>query len=183
MSYTFSTRKRWFKKGDFMKLFTEEEWFDTFYPKEFGNWREGFNIAKYRENPEATGCSRMNYCISGYLSCENSDGFMALNKYPPDASQEHFFVECGYKSDDKNIAWFIQPYFQKKDDTYYASVKISKMESNLDIYIIYISGCDDCSYTKHFVGKESLNKEVLQIKERGILDSIELVENGYFFTN
>jgi hypothetical protein len=54
------------------------------------------------------------------------------------------------------------------------------MESNLDLYRVYISGHDDSSYTRHFLGRPSVLDEISYLKQYGVLD---IQERDYFFTN
>lgn len=159
-----------------MNVYTEEQWFDTFYPKEWGNWRECYNIKKYRENVEVTGCSWMNYKLTGFCLSENENGLMGVRNYSYSKPQylDHFFVETTCDE--------IQPFYQSKTNKYYSGIVISKLTSNLDIYQVYIYGCDDASYTKHFMSKCELENEVNRIKEFGIEHIFEK-DSEYFFTN
>jgi hypothetical protein len=159
-----------------MNVYTETQWFDEFYPKEWGNWREFYDIQKYRENQDVTGCSWMNYKLTGYCLSENECGLMTIRPYTygkPYAS-DHFFVET---TNDE-----IQPFYQVKTNKHYAGIQICKEMSNLDLYSIYIYGCDDSSYTKHFIGKTDLDLEIEFIKKSGISHIFEQ-DSGYFFTN
>jgi hypothetical protein len=163
-----------------MKIYSEEEWFEKFYPKSWGDWRTEFNIEMYRKHQNVTSCSWMNYKLTGWLTSE-VNGKMKVNKYSSKPyCLDNFFVECGQESNEDEVCWFIQPYLQQKDKTYYAQISTHKMESNLDIYVIYISGCDDASYTKHVIGMYNLIQEVLYIKNNGIRD---IQNREYFFTN
>ncbi len=159
-----------------MKVYTEDMWFDNFYPKEWGDWKEYYNIAKYRETMEVTGCSWMNYKLTGYCLSENKDGLMEVRKYNYSRpyTLDHFFVETCCDE--------IQPFFQPKSKSQWAGIFISKLTSNLDIYQIYVYGCDDASYTKHFSSEEDLNHEIKVIKDFGI-NHIFYQNSDYFFTN
>lgn len=165
------------------KIFTEEEWFDEFYPKSWGNWREYYNANAYRENRGESGCTWMDYNMTGYLlnSANLIREGMKVNKWPEGKCPflNCFFIECG-SEENGDISYFIQPYFQYKDKTYYAKVVISKIESNLNLYKIHISGNDDSSYTKHFIGTLDLADEILRIEQEGIQ---EITDRGYFFSN
>lgn len=164
-----------------MNIYKEDEWFDKFYPKEFGDWREGFNMKARIENPTATGCTWMDYKVAGYLTAVNENGMMILRPWSEDVGIiEHLFISCGESSNEEEVDWFIQPYFQFKDQHYYASIKLTKEESNLDLYKVYISGNDDSSYTKHFIGLSYAGKELQYLRENGISD---IRERDYFFTN
>ena len=159
-----------------IKVYSEEQWFDTFYPTEWGNWREFYNISKYRESQKITGCSWMNYKLTGYCLSENSEGLMKVNtyNYGKPYYYDHFFVETSCDE--------IQPFYQPRVNKYYAGVGISKLTSNLNIHSIYIYGCDDASYTKHFDNELELQTEISKIKMFGI-SHIFTEKSGYFFTN
>ena len=159
-----------------MKVYTEEQGFDSFYPVEWGNWKEFYNIAKYRETRGVTGCSWMNYKLTGYCLSENKDGLMEIRNYnycKPHVL-DHFFVET--------LCDEVQPFHQPKVGKDYAGITITKLTSNLEIYQVYVYGCDDASYTKHFSCKEDLDHEVKVIKEYGI-EHIFYKDSEYFFTN
>lgn len=159
-----------------MKVYTEDQWFDNFYPNGWGNWRDFYNIVKYRENPNATGCSWMNYKLTGYCLSENADGLMEVRKYnySKPYSLDHFFVETTCVE--------IQPFSQAKTGKEYAGIRITRLTSNLDIYEVYVYGCDDASYTKHFSSEDELKHEIAVIKEYGI-EHIFYKDSDYFFTN
>ena len=159
-----------------MEVYTEEQWFDKFYPKEWGNWRECFNIKKFSEHIEATGCSWMNYKLTGYCLSENENGLMKVCVYKHSKPQylDHFFVETACDE--------IQPFYQKQINKHYAGIAVTKLTSNLEIYQVYIYGCDDASYTKHFISNCELENEVNRIKEFGI-KHIFAKDSEYFFTN
>lgn len=159
-----------------MLVYSEEQWFDEFYPKEWGNWRECFNIKKFREHIEATGCCWMNYKTTGYCLSENGEGLMEIRpyKYSKPYTLEHFFVETACCE--------IQPFKQPKLNKMFAGVAVSKIQSNLTIYSVYIYGCDDASYTKHFSSEDGLNEELKYIKKYGIYH-IFYKDSDYFFTN
>ena len=93
-----------------------------------GNWREFYNIAAYREKSNVSGCSWMNYKLTGYCLTENKCGLMKVNKYTYDkpCTIDHFFVETDCCE--------IQPFFQQKVNRHYAGVVVNKLTSNLDIY-------------------------------------------------
>lgn len=159
------------------KIYSIEEWFNEFYPKSWGNWREFYNIKKYREQKNLTGCTWMDYSGYAVVSGETDEkGHMkvlyCLNEFNKKYTIDNFFISCA--------PYFVQPYYQPKDKEYYVKVKAYKMESNLDLYCVYISGCDDSSYTKHFIGLSNLMNELKYIKENGILD---IQDREYFFTN
>ena len=162
--------------SDIIKVYSEDQWFDAFYPKEWGDWREFYNIKKYREGEKTTGCSWMNYKTTGFCLGENDQGLMKVVKfsYGKPYYSDHFFIQTNCVE--------IQPFYQPKVNEYYAGVGVSKLESNLDIYSIYIYGCDDSSYTKHFSSKEDLELAINEIKVYGISHIFD-EKSKYFFTN
>lgn len=157
------------------EYFTEDEWFEEFYPHELGDWRKEFVVNN------DSGCCWMDYCFNGFPLSSKND-ILPISKCPEVNPNfiDHFFIECGNLLDENNVCWFVQPYYQKKNETYYANVVVSKLESNLDLYEIYISGHDDSSYTKHFLSKSSILDEIDYLKNYGI-DNIQ--DREYFFTN
>ena len=114
---------------------------------------------------------------------ENQEvGIMKVNPTNRAELIERFFIKCGSLEDESKIAFFIQPAFQPKTGEYYASVTLTKMESNLDLYKVFITGNDDSSYTKHYISLDSALEDIRMIKDFGI-NHIEDEENGFFFTN
>ena len=159
------------------KVLTEEGWFDTYYPSEWGDWRKSYNIKAYREfNHKDTGCTWMCYTDTGYLSSEDENGEMQVRSWsdPDSHSLAVLFIQLE-SSDEFNCA-----YHQPKDNTHWVKVRVSRMESNLVLISIYISGCDDVSYTKHLLGDETWESEVEELKILGMSD---LTGCDYFFTN
>jgi len=167
-----------------LKTYSEEEWFDTFYPKEWGNWRENYNAAMYSKHQGATGCCWMDYNETGFLlSDPDNTGFMKVVKRDYDTGTvDYFFVECGTSDKEEDVAWFLQPYYQSKTKTYFAKVYAQKTESNLDLYRIHVSGNDDSSYEKHFIGLKDLKQGIDDIKTYGV-EVIQESDQKYFFTN
>ena len=163
-------------------IYTPQELFENFYPKEWGDWRKEYNIKAYRENPDETVCAWMCYDGGTFLCGEDADGKMKVLTREWKDHRETFFISCGPLTgeDDCITAWFLQPYGNNADNNAYAKVRVSKVESNLDLYEVYISGCDDSSYTKHFIGAAECDKEVAYIKEHGVID---IRDRDYFFTN
>jgi len=169
-----------------LQVYTESEWFDTFYPKAWGDWRTHYNIRKFVENQGETACVWMDYGLTGRL--EKVDERTGLMKVVPHHSKSKrnllhaFFVECGDRADENNVAWFIQPYLQHKVNKYFAKVWVSRIKDNGTRYSIYIAGDDDSSYTKIFSDLDEVQKEIDRIKVNGI-DHIQEIESGYEFTN
>ena len=162
-------------------IYTEAEYFEEFYPKSWGDFREEYNLDMYRNHPRLTGCTWMDYYELGYCLVEVS-GIMKVRKIHRPEIIERFFIKCGDLKDKSNIAFFIQPAFQPKTKEYYASVTLTKMESNLDLYKVFITGNDDSSYTKHFTSLRVARECIEMIKYFGI-NHIEDEEHEFFFTN
>lgn len=163
------------------KVLSASEWFDTFYPSEWGDWRKEYNIKAYREGQRETACTWMCYPSSVYLLREDESGQMKVcpSEWGATSEVETFFVSCGSQSGGE-IAWFLQPYLQPADETYYAKVSVTRMDSNLDLYRVYIAGCDDSSYTRHFLGLRSVREEISYLKTHGVFN---ILDRDYFFTN
>jgi len=155
-----------------MKLYTEKEWFDKFYPKKWGDWTKEYNIGMFKKNPQATSCYWMDYKLTGIvLGDPNNTNILKVQELSLDIEQnilEHFFIECGDQKDEKAVSWFIQPYYQPKTKKYYANILIRKVDSNLDLFNIYITGSDDSCFGKDFIGIKDLNKGIKDIKNYGI---------------
>lgn len=161
-------------------IYTEAEYFEEFYPKSWGDFREEYNLDMYRNHPRLTGCTWMDYYELGYCLVEVS-GIMKVRKIHRPEIIERFFIKCGDLKDKSNIAFFIQPAFQPKTKEYYASVTLTKVESNLDLYKVFITGNDDSSYTKHYISLDSAMDDIQLIKDYGINHINE--EYEFFFTN
>ena len=162
-------------------IYTESEYFDEFYPKSWGDWRKEYNLKMYCKHPQESGCTWMDYYQEGYCLVEVS-GIMKVNPIKRTGLIERFFIKCGSLEDESKIAFFIQPAFQPKTGEYYASVTLTKMESNLDLYKVFITGNDDSSYTKHYISLRAALEDIRMIKDCGI-NHIEDEEYGFFFTN
>ena len=155
-------------------IYKEAEYFDKFYPKSWGDWRKEYNLKMYCKHPRESGCTWMDYYETGYLLTEDFSGRMAVRTISRPEIIERFFIKTECK--------FIQPAFQPKTEEYYCSVTLTKMESNLDLYKIYITGNDDSSYTKHYISLNDAITDIELIKEYGI-SHIQNEEYKYFFTN
>lgn len=162
-------------------IYTEAEYFEEFYPKSWGDFREGYNLDMYRKHPRESGCTWMDYYQEGYCLVEDS-GIMKVNPIKRPELIERFFIKCGSLEDESKIAFFIQPAFQPKTGEYYASVTLTKMESNLDLYKVFITGNDDSSYTKHYISLRAALEDIRMIKDFGI-NHIEDEGSEFFFTN
>ncbi len=110
----------------------------------------------------------MNYKITGIVL---SDGKIIPNEENY-RYKESFLVRT-------NADCFIQP-FKQNDETYWAQVVLRKVTSNLPLYEIYIFGCDDASYTKHYLSLKDAVKDINFVKDNGI-SRIESM--SFFFTN
>lgn len=166
-------------------IYSESEYFDKFYPKHWGDWRKEYNLKMYIAHPRETGCAWMDYYETGYVTAQNSEGVMEVREISRPELIERFFIKCGKSGsleDESKIAFFIQPAFQPKTGEYYASVTLTKMESNLDLYEVFITGIDDSSYTKHYISLSVALNDIQLIKEYGI-SHIQNKEHDFFFTN
>jgi len=161
-----------------LEIYSEKEWFDTFYPKEWGNWQEAYNIGEYIKTPRLSGCVWMDYKLNGIVL--SGKKIMKILPWGDNCPYyDHFFIECHPENDA-----FIQPHFQPKNQKSYASILLNKEESNLDLWKIKVAGNDDSSYSKHFIGLEAAMTELDKIKQKGIT----YIRNDYkasrfFFTN
>jgi hypothetical protein len=81
--------------------------------------------------------------------------------------------------DDDGIDWYICP-FEQTDNTYWAQCILTKMESNLELYVVCVFGCDDASYSKHYLSVEEANADLEEIKRSGISSIYKM---KFFFTN
>lgn len=163
-------------------IYSESEYFDEFYPKSWGDWRKEYNLKMYCKHPRESGCTWMDYYETGYTLTEDFRGIMEVREIHRPEIIERFFIKCGSLEDESTIAFFIQPAFQPKTREYYCSVTLTKMESNLDLYKVFITGNDDSSYTKHFTSLDSAMSDMADLKEYGI-DIIRDKESEFFFTN
>jgi len=156
---------------DKFEVLTEEEYFDRYYPKSAGNWKEFYNIDAYRKND--FGIAWMCYKKYGYL-CSEVDGKMKVQKWDDSYSSyiHSFFMECRMS--------ILCPYITQ-DNKWWAQVTLRKEESNLDLYTIYIGGCDDASWSLHVIGLPQAN-EVIEKLKRNITPET-LKEFEFFFTN
>lgn len=162
-------------------IYTESEYFEEFYPKSWGDFREEYNLDMYRKQPRVSGCTWMDYYELGYCLAPDENNIMKVREIHRPEIIERFFIKCGSLEDESKIAFFIQPAFQSKTGEYYASVTLTKMESNLDLYKVFITGNDDSSYTKHFTSLRVAQECIEMIKYFGI-NHIEDKEYE-FFTN
>jgi len=164
-----------------LKVYTELEWFEKYYPKGWGDFRKFFNIRMQRKHPNATGCSWLDYSVLGYC-CSEKDGKLDVVQLSEGIPYFKGFLECGTLAAEKDVHYFIQPTLQHSDGMYFAMVEASKQESNLDLYFLRVSGADDASYSKHFIGEAALKQGIADLLAYGIGITQE-PDQGYFFTN
>lgn len=160
------------------EVLQEEEYFNRYYPKEFGNWRELYNIQAYKDacaEGKDPGVCWMCYKKTGIvLSGSDIPGCMKIISWSVPVYIESFFISgagaylCPYKTLDKKT---------------WGQVTLRKMESNLPIFVIHIGGCDDSSYSIHCMGEDEARKVLGLITENGIEDICFLTSLGFFFTN
>ena len=111
-----------------MIVLTEEEWFDKYYPKEWGNWREYYNIKAYRENGVLkTGCTWLNYRITGLVRSQNNNDLLEILKY--NNRESNFLKSSLFEVDDDVCTRFCGP--RQPDNTCWVHATIYKHESIL----------------------------------------------------
>ena len=146
------------------------------YMKTYGEW-------DYEARVVNDSVCWMNYKITGIPLSPDKDGIMRV--IPWDSRNDRGingspYIESFLVRADRDDERFICPFKQEKDNTKWAHVITSKMESNLDIWIIKVFGCDDASYTCHFLAEQEMLRAVDILKDVGITAIEEL---GFFFTN
>lgn len=164
---------------------TEKEWFDKYYPKEWGDWRKCYNLKEYRKNEEKSGCSWLNYQITGWVGGENSEELMKIHSYKEHNSCFNFCLNFCLKSSLFSVNETISNLFcaaQQPDGTKWVQAILKKIESNLDLYTIKLFGIDDTSYSKDFI---SLNKALKgwELLPYVLENSDNLIKENYYFTN
>lgn len=162
-----------------MKKLTEEEYFERYYPKSWGDWRKEYNIGEYRnQKPRISGVTWMDYIMTGFLLSERDNCLVEVIRDKRPNYLDSFFISV-------EDAAYLQPMYQPKDETWWIKGYVRRLESNLTIYELHISGGDDSSYTKHYLDWEDLQKDLLSIYQYGVeYDSPCYLPNlGFFFTN
>jgi len=139
------------------------------YMKKYGEW-------DYEGRVVNNSVCWMNYKMTGIPLGKGEDGIMRVIPWSEGAPYLESFLVRADRPDEN----FICPFEQKKDNTKWAHVVTSKMESNLDIWVIYLFGADDASYTHHSKSKAEMDHEIDIIKDRGITAIHNL---NFFFTN
>ena len=163
------------------KVLQEEEYFDSYYPKELGDWRKKYNIQAYKDG-KFQGVCWMCYKRSGVvLSGDEEPGNMKIIPSSSDRYIESIFLECGSANTEPS-AHYIQPYMTS-DGKFWAQITVEKMESNLDLYMIHISGDDDASYSLHCLGKSEVKKMFHILTRDGMNSLKDITSLGFFFTN
>ena len=165
-----------------MLILTEEEWFDKYYPKEWGNWREYYNIKAYTEacktsyKQKITGCTWLNYKTTGYLSSSNDNSLMKVNSY----YDSSYISSVLFQIDEDISNSFCGA--EQPDNTYWVQGTMYKRESNLDLYTIKLFGIDDTSYSKDFIGLDSVLEGWNKVPYV-LSDWDNLKKEEYYFTN
>lgn len=161
-----------------MLVLTEEQWFDKYYPKEWGNWREAYNIKAYQDNGRfKTGCTWLNYRTTGYLYSQDENGLMKVY-----SSNRNYIDSCLFEVSSSNYVADAFCAATQPDKTKWVQGIMRKKESNLDLYSIKLFGIDDTSYTKDFIGLDSLIRDWNKIPY--VLSNWDnLKKEDYYFTN
>ena len=116
----------------------------------------------------------MNYRKVGIVLGADDDGIMKVSPRLMENFYINSFLVQVPEEDDIICA------FKQSDDTRWAHVVTHKMDSNLGIWVIYIFGCDDSSYTCHYLTLDKMEKDLERLKEEGIK---MLKGSDFFFTN
>jgi len=158
-----------------MEVLTEEEYFNRYYPAEFGNWKEYYNISAYRKE-KFTGVAWMCYKKYGSVYSE-INGKMKIGKWNDSYNpyMDSFFLEV-----DEVDMEFLCPY-ETEDNKTWAQVSLQKEESNLDLYLIKIEGCDDASWSHHIIGIDEVEKMINRLKMGIEYEDFEKL--NFFFSN
>jgi hypothetical protein len=159
-----------------MLILTEEEWFDKYYPKEWGNWRESYNIYAYRKDEHLSGCSWLNYRCTGYASLSTKDGQMKISK-----RDDNPYIMSSLFSVDEDISHSFCG-AKQPDNTYWVHGTIYKRESNLELYTIKLFGVDDASYSKDFIRLDNVLEGWNKVPYV-LSDWANLSKEEYYFTN
>lgn len=163
-----------------MIILTEEEWFDKYYPKQWGNWREYYNNKAYTEscksNNKITGCTWLNYNSTGFLYGVNDKGLMKVG-----VRDKNPYIKSSLFQVTKDICdMFCGP--KQPDNTYWVQGTIYKRESNLELYMLCLSGIDDTSYTKDFIGLDNVLEGWNKVPYV-LFNWDNLKKEDYYFTN
>ncbi len=106
----------------------------------------------------------MNYKITGIPLSQDKNGIMKVISWISGSPYIDSFLVRADRHDEN----FICPFRQCKDGTKWAHVITSKMVSNKNIWVIKVFGCDDASYTCHYLELDKMKMDIRIIKDRGI---------------
>ena len=168
------------------RILTEEQWFDTYYPKSWGDWRKEYNLEMFQTTKDETACTYLDYGSTGFTIRFGGDCPILMVRswvhgYP---APTNYFMEV----DGENSS-FIQPYKQPKDGKFFVKFALRKVESNLNLYETHFVGCDDVSYSKHYVGDKKSNFLAQELFEKDVNELMKDFtfilnpDSGFFFTN
>jgi hypothetical protein len=147
-----------------------EEWFDEYYPKEWGDWRKEYNAGKFRET-RGTACTYRDYYGTGArLGATTIDGIIHVIDHDGYKAKHHIFV-------DATEADYISPCVQPKDGREFASVIVNEYEA---ISTIQVTGCDDVTFTKEYENYYELMTDFEAIRRLGVgRNGFYLPDNGF----
>jgi hypothetical protein len=119
----------------------------------------------------------MNYKKTGVVLGKDEDGIMKVIPWRGGSMYiDSFLVEIPSKNDDFICA------FKQPDGRLWAHVVTYKMESNLGIWVVYVFGADDDSYTCHYLTIEKMERDLKKLKSQGI-GMIRNSDSEFFYTN
>ena len=97
-------------------------------------------------------------------------------------SNRHYINSCFFEVTSSNYVADAFCAACQPDGTKWVQATITKRESNLDLYSIELFGIDDISYTKDFIGLDSVMKDWSKIPYV-LSDWDNLKKEDYYFTN
>lgn len=157
-----------------MKWLTEEQWFDTYYPPEWGDWRKFFNAPKYQNSYNKTGCSFRDYSLTGKILRLAWNEIWGVDQ-PDGYTLDHLFIRV----DPANHPVMALPIYQSKTDDYWLRITCQKLPEYKGIslekgkFVVTISDDDDFYADKFFQTENEARTEIERLKETGIThDSI-----------
>jgi len=145
---------------------SETWWFKTFYPKSWGNWKESFNQKKSDDSHRfgrdyKSACHWSHYRCAYNVGNINSFGRRETKPAKGDILHNCFFEVDHYRSD-------LVPIYQPKNKTAYYQVLCKKMDSNLDLYSIFILG--DYRKNIRLLRRDFLEKEEMLMQFYSIVE-------------
>lgn len=156
------------------KWYTQEQWFDNYYPKSFGKWRKNYNLSLFLST-NLTGCTILDYCQNYEAVCNGDDTQtqFKIRRVKSKVCIESIFIKVGSLLGDS-----LQCYRQPKDNSLWLNVQLRKnVRPKLLIPIrshsIMVSGNDDISYIRYFDSFQDANEKLTQFKNHGIEDLME----------